>query len=128
MLILDNIDGNFMIVPEFIQGIAGTAKYLGIKLAKARYKPNLKALEGSTIIHQPYTRFDGIKLVEDVGRTPVYKLTLDDMVEMNTDTRGTVVDKDVKIPDNSNRYKETIPANIEPEKKEESTDTSKRHI
>ena len=127
MLILDNIDGNFMIVPEFIQGIAGTAKYLGIKLAKARYKPNLKALEGSTTIHQPYTRFDGIKLVEDVGRTPVYKLTLDDMAEMNTDTRGTVVDKDVKIPDNSNRYKETIiPANIEPEKKEESTDTSKK--
>lgn len=115
MLILDNIDGNYMIVPEYIQGQRGTEKYLGIKLAKARYKPNLKALEGSTIIHQPYTKHDGIKLVEDIGRTPAYKLDLSDAVELNMEKSGTKVDKSVEVPDNSNRCKETIiPASYTP--------------
>lgn len=65
MLILNNIDASFMIVPEMTMEDGCRVKYLGMKLAKARYE--YKHLPGDTRqIHHPYTRFDGIKLVEDL--------------------------------------------------------------
>ena len=100
MLILDNVDAGLMISPEYLN--KGTEKYLGIKLAKSRYRPNLKALNGSSIIHQPYDSPTGIMLLTDVGKAPIYKLDLNEAVEMNT-APITVVDNKVKLPDNSDR-------------------------
>lgn len=102
MLVLNNLDGCYFITPEFING--GEDKYLGVKLAKARYKPNTKALEGNLSIHLPYTRPDGIKLVCDVGlSTPMYKL---DLAEAQFNADGVVVDKSVKLPNNNSRCKD----------------------
>lgn len=109
MLILDNLDGSFTIAPEHSEGI----KYLGIKLIKARYKPNLVFLEGARQLHHLYTKPDGIKLMEDVGQKKVsHILNFIEEVQLNPQKPGTIVDKNVTIPDNSNRCKETIiPAN-----------------
>ena len=106
MLIINNLDGCFFITPEYING--GADKYLGVKLAKSRYKPNIKALNGNMSIHIPYTRADGIKLACDVGlKEPLYKL---DLAEAQLDLDGgVVVDPKVKIPDNSRRCKDDDP-------------------
>lgn len=102
MLILNNIDAGLMLAPEYINN--GTEKYMGIKLAKARYRPNLEPLNRSTVIHQPFTSPTGISLLTDVGGKPMFKLDLADAVELNTNiTGGSLVDNKAKIPDNTHR-------------------------
>lgn len=104
MLILNNLDGCYMITPEYING--GQNKYLGIKLGKARYKPNTKALNGQNSVHIPYTRADGIKLACDVGlKEPLYKLDLTE-AKLDVDGGGVIVDDKVKLPNNNSRCKE----------------------
>lgn len=69
MLMLDNLDGAFMIAQEYD---TNGDKYLGIQRIKKRFK----ASERSTIF-QPYTNPNSITLVEDVGlKVPVFKETL----------------------------------------------------
>ena len=68
MLILNNIDAGFMITPEY----TGTGdKYLGILRVKIRYNAG-----NVDVMHLPFSRNSGIKLIEDLGMDPVYKLTL----------------------------------------------------
>lgn len=122
MLILDNIDVNIMLDPEYVKEQCGTVKYMGFKLSKSRNKPLLKKIDGNRSIYQPYTRYDGIKLVEDIGGKPAYKVNLLDEVELNTEPK-TVVDDKTPVPDNSNRCTETIiPAEYKPIKEKDNNE------
>lgn len=58
MLMLENIDGGYMIAPEY--EATTNHKYLGIQRIKARYKVNDREF-----IYQPYVINNGIKLIED---------------------------------------------------------------
>jgi hypothetical protein len=70
MLILENIDGGFMIAPEWD---ADGNKYLGIQRIKARYK--VYTTRGH--IYQPYVKGNPIKLIEDQDyATPMFKESL----------------------------------------------------
>lgn len=76
MKILDNLDGALMIVPEYD---CNGNKYLGIKLAKNRWKADFTTplVNGKKVIHHPYTDNVSMRLVEDVPTgLPVHKLTL----------------------------------------------------
>lgn len=68
MLVLNNIDAGFMITPEYTNG---GEKFLGVQRVKIRY--NAGDLE---TIYMPFSKNNGIKLLEDFGREPVYKTTL----------------------------------------------------
>ena len=96
MKILDNLDGAFLIVPEMSNS---GHKYLGIKLAKSRWRSNFN----KNIIHHPYVDNVSMKLVEDISTgIPASK---DTIVEMAlTDMPNMVVDNGQSLPDNSNRY------------------------
>ena len=112
MLILNNIDGCFNIVPEYVTVGGIVMKYLGMNLVKARYYPDTKPLNGSRVIHIPYTDPEGITLACDVGlKEPLYKLELSE-AEIDLDT--VIVDPNTPIPDNSNRCKDNniIPVSI----------------
>lgn len=70
MLILENLDGAFLIAPEWT---ADGKKYLGIQRIKKRYKAS-----DLTYLYYPYQ--GEIKLVEDLNALePVYKTTMKDM-------------------------------------------------
>lgn len=68
MLVLNNIDAGFMITPEYT---SSGEKYLGMLRVKIRY--NAGDLE---VLYLPFSRNNGIKLVEDFGMEPMYKKTL----------------------------------------------------
>lgn len=68
MLILNNIDGGFMIAPEYT---STGDKYLGVLRVKIRY--NAGNME---VMYLPFSRNNTIKLLEDFGREPLYKTTL----------------------------------------------------
>lgn len=68
MLILNNIDGGFMITPEYL---STGEKYLGILRVKIRY--NAGTLE---VMYLPFSTNNSIKLLEDFGREPLYRTTL----------------------------------------------------
>ena len=70
MLVLENLDGAFMIAPEFDKELN---KYLGIQRIKARYRT-----EGNrTHIYHPYDSECVIKLEEDMGQAvPISKDSL----------------------------------------------------
>jgi replicative DNA helicase len=66
MLMLDNIDGAFMIAPEFDQ--AGN-KYMGIQRVKNRYRASSRSH-----IYQPFVPDNTIKFIEDENCTfPVFR-------------------------------------------------------
>lgn len=69
MLMLDNLDAAYMIAQEYDdQG----NKYMGVQRIKKRFKASER-----NVIFQPYTRNDGIQLVEDINMTvPVFRDTL----------------------------------------------------
>ena len=68
MLILNNIDAGFMIAPEYT---SNGDKYLGILRIKIRYKAG-----DNDYMYLPFSRNNTIKLLEDVGQEPEFKLTL----------------------------------------------------
>lgn len=68
MLILNNIDGGFMITPEYV---SSGEKYLGVLRVKIRY--NAGDLE---VMYLPFSPNNTIKLLEDFGMEPMYKTTL----------------------------------------------------
>lgn len=96
MLILNNLDGAFVITPSMIRNT--NEKYLSIKLIKQRYTPNLKPLDHRYGVYHPYDSIDGIKLVNDVLEDePLFLLDLSHKkVECE-------VDENVPLPDNSER-------------------------
>lgn len=96
MLILNNLDGAFIITPSMIDNTK--EKYLSIKLVKQRYTPSLKLLDYKYGVYHPYDSIDGIKLVNDVNdKTPAFLLDLSiKKVECEED-------KSVPLPDNSKR-------------------------
>lgn len=70
MLILENLDGGFLIAPEWDQD---GKKYLGIQRIKNRYK-------ASELNYLYYPYCNGIKLLEDFNAlSPVYKTTMKDI-------------------------------------------------
>lgn len=70
MLILENLDGGFIIAPEWTQE---GQKFLGIQRIKKRYKAS-----DLTYLYYPYQ--DEIKLLEDFNALePVYKTTMKDI-------------------------------------------------
>lgn len=70
LLILENIDGSFMITPEYD---SNGVKYLGIQRVKNRYKAS-----NLTYLYYPYQ--GEIKLLEDYNAIePVYKTTMKDI-------------------------------------------------
>lgn len=85
MLILNNIDAGFMITPEYC---ADGSKYLGVLRVKIRYNAGIH-----DAMYLPFSRNNGIKLLEDFGRPPIFKLTL------RTDQTGRVISK---TPNNQN--------------------------
>lgn len=68
MLVLNNIDCGFMITPEY-SSIG--EKFLGIQRVKIRYKAS-----DLDVMYLPYSNNSGIKLLEDFGKSPIYKTTL----------------------------------------------------
>lgn len=68
MLVLNNIDCGFMITPEYSS--AGE-KFLGIQRVKIRYKAS-----DLDVMYLPFSNNSTIKLLEDFGKTPIYKTTL----------------------------------------------------
>lgn len=69
MLILENIDGAWMLAPEYD---AEGNKYMGIQRIKARYETTKRSH-----IYQPFDKDSEIKLVEDEGLiAPLFKDTL----------------------------------------------------
>lgn len=82
LLILENLDGGFLIAPEWTHE---GQKYLGIQRIKARYKASDLAF-----IYQPYIIGNDIKLVEDLNAmAPVYRTTMrDDAAIMNNFNNG----------------------------------------
>ena len=68
MLVLNNIDGGFMITPEYT---SDGQRYLGMLRVKIRY--NAGDLD---VFYLPFSNGNNIKLLEDVGREPIYKTTL----------------------------------------------------
>lgn len=75
MLILNNIDGGFMIAPEVTRD---GERYLGVQDIKHRYNTS-----GLAFIYLPF--FNGTnKLVEDFYGEPTYKLTMREDNSMNT--------------------------------------------
>ena len=68
LLILNNIDGGFMITPEYTNT---GEKYLGMMRVKIRYS----ATE-LDVVYLPYSNNNRIKLIEDFGKVPVWKKTL----------------------------------------------------
>lgn len=96
MLILNNLDGAFMITPSEIKRLG--EKYLAIKLVKKRYDPYLKPLNYNYGIYHPYDDINSINLTCDVGlKEPLFLL---DLSFKNVDCEE---DKSVKIPNNNNR-------------------------
>lgn len=74
MLILENLDGAFLIAPEWDQ--SGN-KYLGIQRIKKRYKAS-----ELNYLYYPYQ--NEIKLLEDFNAlTPVYRTTMKDAIPQN---------------------------------------------
>ena len=67
MLILNNIDGGYMITPEFTKN---GEKYMGMQRVKIRYNAS-----GMEVIYLPFAS-NGIKLVEDFGTIPCFKTTM----------------------------------------------------
>lgn len=105
MLILNNLDGAFIIAPSNISRIG--EKYLSIKLVKHRFEPYTKPLNYCYGIYHPYDNIDSINLTCDVGlKEPLFKL---DLSCKNVECE---VDENVEIPNNDNR-KPTILENDE---------------
>lgn len=75
MLILNNVDGAFMIAPETT---ADGEKYIGIQDIKHRYQT-----DGRPFIYLPFAKGSN-KLIEDYYGMPVYKTTMKEDVEFNT--------------------------------------------
>lgn len=98
MLILNNLDGAFVITPSSISHLK--EKFLSIKLIKHRFEPFIKPLNYNYGIYHPYKNIDSIALVQDVNdKEPAFKLDLAyKSVESSSDVRD-----DVEIPDNSER-------------------------
>ena len=98
MLILNNLDGAFMIAPSYVKST--NEKYLSIKLIKQRYTPDLKPLNYSYGVYHPYDSIDGIKLVNDVGmKQPLFLLDLS-----TKSVERCVEDESVPMPDNTKRH------------------------
>lgn len=96
MLILNNLDGAFIITPSEIKRLG--EKYLAIKLVKKRYDPYLKPLNYNYGIYHPYDSINSINLTCDVDRKePLFVL---DLSLKNVDCEE---DKSVKIPNNDNK-------------------------
>lgn len=96
MLILNNLDGAFIITPTRIPKL--NEKYLSIKLVKYRWEPYTKPLNYSYGIYHPYDNIDSINLTSDVGmKEPLFKL---DLSFKNVECE---VDENIPLPDNSKR-------------------------
>jgi hypothetical protein len=97
MLILNNLDGAFVIAPSYINRLG--EKYLSIKLIKHRFEPYTKPLNYSLGIYHPYDNIDSINLTCDVGlKEPLYKLDLS-----NKNVEECEVDNSVDLPNNDDR-------------------------
>lgn len=97
MLILNNLDGAFIITPVQIKNTK--EKYLCLKLVKHRYEPYTKPLDYSKVIYHPYEHIDSISLVCDLdAKEPVHRL---DIAAKAVETY--TVDESVPLPDNENR-------------------------
>lgn len=97
MLILNNLDGAFIITPSYINRLR--EKYLSIKLVKHRFEPYTKPLDYHNGIYQPYDNIDSINLTCDVGlKKPLFLLDLS-----NKNVEECQVDENVDIPNNDNR-------------------------
>lgn len=70
MLILNNVDGAFLLAPEVTRN---GDRYMGVQCIKHRYDP-----PEVEFVYIPYHEGNTIKLSEDYGREPNYKLTLRD--------------------------------------------------
>lgn len=75
MLILNNIDGGFMLAPEVARD---GSKYVGVQDIKHRYKT-----DGPPFIYLPFVPHTN-KLTEDYFGMPSYKTTMKEDVEFNT--------------------------------------------
>ena len=106
MLILNNLDGAFIITPSIIKNT--NEKYLSIKLVKHRFEPYTKPLNYSTGIYHPYDNIDSINLACDVGmKEPLFKL---DLSCKNVECE---VDESVELPNNDNRKPTILENNSE---------------
>lgn len=107
MLMLDNIDGAFMIAQEYD---SNGNKYLGIQRIKKRYKASDR-----DIIFQPYVDNTSIQLVEDINfKVPVFKntlLSLPNEANMNNQSgsvrRTSVYQNNVKSIEELNKQNES---------------------
>lgn len=107
MLILNNLDGAFIITPSYIKRLK--EKYLSIKLVKHRFEPYTKPLDYCTGIYHPYENIDSISLMCDVGlKKPLYELDLS-----CKNVEGCEVDESVEIPNNDNRKPTILEENTE---------------
>lgn len=96
MLILNNLDGAFVIAPSYIARIK--EKYLSIKLVKHRFEPYTKPLNYCMGIYHPYDNIDSINLTCDVGlREPLF------MLDLSCKNVECEVDESVELPNNDNR-------------------------
>ena len=101
MLVLNNIDGGFVIAPEYTQE---GEKYLGIQRIKHRYHASER-----DFFYLPYMR-GTLRLVEDLGREPSYKTTMRSESELFNSNRvsnyrtNPIVDLDQTMADDSELF------------------------
>lgn len=108
MLILNNLDGAFIITPSIIKNT--NEKFLSLKLVKHRFEPYTKPLGYSYGIYHPYENIDSINLKCDVGmKEPLFKL---DLSIKNTECE---IDEKVEIPNNDFRQPTIIENNKAPQ-------------
>ena len=108
MLILNNLDGAFIITPSKIKNTK--EKYLSFKLVKHRFDPYTKPLDYSTGIYQPYKDIDSINLVCDVNmKEPVY------MLDLSCKNVECEVDETIEIPNNDDRKPSILGENEAPQ-------------
>lgn len=110
MLILNNLDGAFIITPSWLPTI--NEKWLCFTLVKHRYQPLTKGLGYNEYFYHPYGSIDSIKLINDVGmKEPLF------MLDLSGKNVEIIEDEDVSIPDNTQRIipvgesKDEVPKN-----------------
>ena len=110
-LITNILDYGIIIVPEYVDDKKNPNvkhKFLGMKSIKDRDGSDDDILNGIRSIYQPYYDLNMIRLVRDYGTNKIEFLTeLTAATPMVNGDDELVIDENTKIPDNSNRYKES---------------------
>lgn len=110
MLILNNLDGAFIITPSYLPKI--NEKWLSILLIKHRYSPWTKPFGYSYGVYHPYGSMDSIKLINDANRKePLF------MLDLSGKNVEVIEDENVEIPDNTQRI--ILPMDDDKDKKDE---------